>query len=165
MFRGVRWFQIPLYTVYTTQITLTLLALLLDGLGALAGGRVALLEREHARADVGLRVALGPRAAHVPARLCGRGHHITILSTKLSNEMGVGDWSPYQWQIKYVMCDKLDRYTYLIFVVKSMWYQKSTFTSKNKNRIKIPAVVWEIRQEMACRLLPSLLLSSLRTCE
>lgn len=51
-----------------SRLVLTFLAFLGDGLGALARGRVAFLESEHARPDVGLGVALRPRAADVPAR-------------------------------------------------------------------------------------------------
>lgn len=43
------------------------LALLLDGLGLLAGGGVSLLERQRPGAGVGLGVALGPRALSVAA--------------------------------------------------------------------------------------------------
>lgn len=51
-----------------SRLVLTFLAFLGDGLGALARGRVAFLESEHAGPDVGLGVALRPRAADVPAR-------------------------------------------------------------------------------------------------
>lgn len=48
----------------------TFFALLLYGLDGLAVGGVALLERQLARPEVSLGVALAPRAAHVSARLC-----------------------------------------------------------------------------------------------